>query len=315
VCQRSAISRNGLAGGFDFDGDGKQDLALARTNGLEVMLGRAPDDATLAKPSIACDPAVSLPNVPQGTAAPAALGDLNADGCDELGVRYGDRLGVIIVFGFDPSGVRCGGRTQVSWVRISGDAEAGLPTLRLGTSMAHAGTLLANDPRDFLAVTADLYSFQGISQPTVLLFDVAEVVARRPASGGVLVGALGDGLSPVPLVYLERAPGFGRMLWGGVNLVGDAKPDLVVSAPGASVSGDGVGAVFVFAGGTVKPGVNESALTVFPDQRERASFGQDLAASPASTAQGQPAALVIGAPLSYRSGTANGTAFVLPVDF
>jgi hypothetical protein len=105
------------------------------------------------------------------------------------------------------------------------------------------------------------------------------------------------------------------MLWGGVNVVGDARPDLIVSAPGASANGDGTGAVFVFAGGTVVSGRNEPAVTIFPDQRERASFGQDLAASAASTTLSQPAAIVVGAPTSYRSGTSNGTAFILPMDF
>jgi hypothetical protein len=313
VCQRAALSRNGLVGGFDFNGDATQDLALSRTNGLEVVFGRAPDDASLAKPSIACDMGYTLPNVPQGTTLLAALGDLNGDGCHELGLRYGDRLGFIVLYGFDPGGARCGGRTEASWVRVAGDVEAGLPTLRLGVAMARAGRLLANDSRDFVAVTADLYSFEGVAQPTVLLFDVAELNARRPMSGGVMVGALGDGLVPVPLVYLDRAPGFGRQLWGGVNVVGDPLPDLVVGAPTANANGDGTGAVFTFAGGRTVPGRNESHFTVFPDQRERASFGQDLAVTAGTGST--PPALIIGAPLSYRSGTANGTAFILPLDY
>ncbi|MCA3016152.1 MAG: VCBS repeat-containing protein [Myxococcaceae bacterium] len=314
VCQRAALSRSGLAGGFDFNGDGRQDVALARTNGLEVVFGRAPDDPSLSRPSIACDVGFTLPNVPQGTAAPAALGDLNGDGCAEVGLRYGDRLGVIIVYGFEPGGGRCGGRTEASWLRLSAEAEAGAPTLRLGVAMARAGPLLAGDGRDFVAVTADQYPFDGVSQPTVLLYDAAQLNARRPAAGGALVGALGDGLAPVPLVFLERAPGFGRMLWGGVDVVGDSTRDLVVSAPGASLNGDGTGAVFVFAGGSVTPGRNEPALTVLPDHRERAAFGQDLAASPASVVLGQPPALVIGAPASSRTGTSNGTAFFLPMN-
>jgi hypothetical protein len=54
-------------------------------------------------------------------------------------------------------------------------------------------------------------------------------------------------------------------------------------------------------------------LTVVADPRERSSFGADLWLSPP---QGSlPATLAIGAPLSYRSGTANGTAFLLPLDF
>jgi hypothetical protein len=145
--------------------------------------------------------------------------------------------------------------------------------------------------------------------------DLAQVNAKRPASGGALVAALGDGLEPVPLVYLERAPGLGRQLWGGVNVMGDPKPDLIVGAPTASVNGDGTGAVFVFVASTVKPGRNESSLTILPDERERASFGVDLAATAASGALSTPGAIIVGAPLSYRSGTANGTAFVLPLDF
>jgi hypothetical protein len=314
VCQRAAIGRNGLLGGFDFNGDGTQDIAMSRTNGLEVAFGRAPDDASLAKPSVVCDMGYSLPNIPQGTTLLAALGDLNGDGCHELGIRYGDRLGVIVLYGFDPGGARCGGRTEGSWVRLSGDAETGLPTIRLGVAMARAGRLLANDTRDFIAVTADLYSYQGVAQPTVLLYDVDQLNLRRPTSGGALVGALGDGLEPVPLVYLERAPGFGRQLWGSVNVVGNGLPDLVVAAPTASANGDGTGAVFVFAGGSVVPGKNESSFTIFPDQRERAAFGQDLAATSPSAMFSTPAAIIIGAPLSYRSGTSNGTAFVLELN-
>jgi hypothetical protein len=313
VCQRSGLSRNGLAGGFDFNGDGTQDLALTRLGGLEVMLGRRADDPALAKPSAACDSAFSFPTVAAGTAMPVALGDLNDDGCAEVGMRYGDRLGVFIIYGFDASGARCGGRTTASWIRLSAEAEVGAPTIRLGVAMARAGPFVAGDRRDFVAITADAFSFEGVSQPTVLLYDSAQLNARRPTSGSALVGALGDGLEPVPLVYLERAPGFGRQLWGNVDVTGDGKPDLIVSAPGASLNGDGTGAVFVFAGGQGVIGRNEPAMTVFPDQRERAAFGQDLAATHAVAPN--PAALVIGAPLSYRSGTSNGTAYVLKANF
>ncbi len=54
-------------------------------------------------------------------------------------------------------------------------------------------------------------------------------------------------------------------------------------------------------------------LLIAADDRERAAFGQDLSLSAAGG--GAPAAIGIGAPLSYRTGTANGTAFVLPLDF
>jgi hypothetical protein len=315
ICQRSAISRNGVAGGFDFNGDGLQDLAVARTNGLEIFGGQPPDDPQLARPSMACTPLFTFPFISQATSMPTPLGDLDGDDCDDVGFRYSDnanRQGVVIAFGFDSGGTRCNGRTTASWVRIAGDTEVGVPTMRLGVAMARAGRVLANNT-DAVAISADLYPYVGVTQPTVLLIPTAQIVAKRPASGGALVGILADGLDPVPVVPMIRALGFGRALAGGVDVDGDGREDLVVSAPGANVNGDGTGAVYVFKGGTVAPGANVPVLLIAADARERASFGQDLSLSGAKGSV--PAALGIGAPLSYRQGTANGTAFVLPLDF
>lgn len=315
TCQRSALGRNGLVGQFDFNGDGKQDLGVTRANGFEVFTGRAPDDAQLAKPSMGCDPLYSLPFQTPATSMPAALGDLDGDGCDEVGLRYSDgnnRQGVIVLFGADPGGTRCGGKTEVTGVRISGDTETGVPTMRLGVSLTRARDLTAAGS-DHVAMTADLYPYQGTAQPTVLLVPTAQLVAKRPSTGLQLVSILGDGLVAVPVVPNERALGFGRMVWGDLDVDGDGVRDLVVSAPGANVNGDGTGAVFVFKGGTLVAGPNRPATLIVADHRERAAFGQDL--SVAKPAGASPAALGIGAPLSYRSGTANGAAFVLPFDF
>jgi hypothetical protein len=315
ICQRALLSRNGLVGGFDFDGDAKGDLAMTRTNGLEIFAGRAPDDAQLLKPSMACDPIFTFPFITQTTSMPTALGDLNADGCDEVAFRYSDnanRQGVVIAFGFDPGGVRCGGVSAPSWVRISGDTETGVATMRLGVSIARARDVLASGV-DAVAITADLYPYQGVAQPTVLLVPTAQIMAKRPASGGVLASILGDGLVAVPVVPMQRALSFGRSLAGNVDVDGDGRRDLVVSAPGATINGDGTGAVLVFKGGTVTPGPNLPVLLIAADDRERGAFGQDLSLSASSGTV--PAALGIGAPLSYRTGTANGTAFVLPLDF
>ncbi len=315
ICQRTQLSRNGVIGGFDFDGDAKQDLGMTRSNGFEVFAGRAPDDAQLTKPSMACDPIFTFPFITQTTSMPTPLGDLNADGCDEIGFRYSDnanRQGVIIAFGFDPGGTRCGGVTVPSWVRISGDTETGVATMRLGVAMTRARDVLASGV-DTVAITADLYPFQGVTQPTVLLVPTSQIVAKRPASGERLVSILGDGLVAVPIVPMVRALGFGRQLMGNVDTDGDGKRDLVVSAPGANVNGDGTGAVYVFKGGTVTQGANLPVLLIAADDRERGAFGQDLSLS--ASRGNVPAALGIGAPLSYRQGTANGTAFVLPLDF
>jgi hypothetical protein len=313
VCQRSNVGR-AIAGGFDFNHDGKQDLLVTRSNGLEVIGGQAPDDAQFARPTMACTSLYSLPALPWATSAPAALGDLDGDGCDEVGVRYsdnGNRQGVVIVFGFNPDPTKCNGHVGESYVRISGDPETGVALMRLGVSLTRAGKVMG-DGKDYVAITADLYNYLGSPQPTVLLVDVAQVVSKRPASGGVLVSILGD-LTPVPVLPPATALGFGRMVWGNADVTGDGVPDLVVSSTGANVNGDGTGAVFVFAGGTVKAGPNVPALLVVGDAQERGAFGQDLGVSKSSGSV--PAAIGIGAPLSYRSGTANGTAFVLPTDF
>ena len=314
ACRRASISRAGIAGGFDFDGDGKEDVMATRNNGFEIFLGRAPDDATLAKPSMGCDPVFSLPALVQAVSAPNAVGDLDGDGCDEVALRYSDatRSGVLIAFGYDASGVHCGTHTQPVTLRISGDPETGLNSMGLGIATARAGKVLG-DNRDFLAISALVYPFMGVTQPTVLLFDIAQLAAKRPVTGSAVVGALNDGLVPIPLVYKERAPGFGRNLAGNVDITGDGKVDLVVSAPTASINGDGTGAVFVFAGGPQLGGARPSAITIVGDGKERASVGQDLfLCAPTAPVK---ASLGIGAPVSYRTGTSNGTSWLLPFDF
>jgi hypothetical protein len=309
ACKRSNLGRN-LIGGFDFDGDGKQDLLLTRNNGLELFLGRAPSDASLAKPSLACDPVFSLPALAQGVSAPAALADLDLDGCDEVALRYSDndRSGVVIAFGFSSDTTRCKGHNAAAWLRVVGDPEKGLSNLQLGVASAYAGKVLA-DARTFVAISAGLFPLEGVVQPAVLLFDAAQLAKARPSTGEAVVGALQDGLTPLAFAYRDRSPGFGRALAGNTDLDGDGVVDLVVAAPGASINGDGTGAVFVFRGAAKLSGKLEPWLTLVGDGSERASVGQDLSVV-AATAR-TPAALAVGAPLSYRTGTANGTAWLL----
>jgi hypothetical protein len=322
ACTRSALSRTGIGGGFDFNHDGKQDLAVTRTNGLEIFLGRAPDDPQLNKLTAQCGSAFTLPALATATYGPVPLGDLDGDGCDEIAVRYGavsgttadpfvTPNGVVIVFGFDPGGM-CGASTAPSWVRISGEPEVGINSMQLGFAIAPAGKVLG-DARKLIAISARLYPYNGVAQPAVLLYDAAQIVAKRSMGIGVLAGAIGDGLTPVPVLYSARAPGLGRALAGNIDVNGDGTPDLIVGAPGANINGDGTGAVFVFAGGPSLHGQVESLLTIVGDGSERGNFGQDLSASPAVGAL--PSTLGIGAPASYRTGTSNGTAFTLPLGF
>jgi hypothetical protein len=316
-CKRTAIGR-GLVGGFDFNGDGRQDLGVLREKGMEVFLGRAPEDASLAKLTMGCDPFYSWPSLNLQTSAPATLGDLNSDGCDELAWRYSEnaRSGVAILFGFDSSGSRCGARTTGTVLRLAGDSEMSLNNLGLGVGMARAGRFLG-DTRDFVAISASSIPFNGVTQPVVLLYDKAQLLSelgRRQSAGRPLViGALGDGLEPVMLVHRTRAVSFGASLAGGWDLTGDGVPDLVVGAPGASDASDGGGAVFLYAGGRGREGALSPFLMVVGDGAERSALGQDLAVMPGAT--GVPPLLLIGAPRSYRTGTQNGTAFAVPLTF
>jgi hypothetical protein len=217
---------------------------------------------------------------------------------------------VIVLFGYSSAAGRCKGHAKPAWLRIAGDADVGLGNMQLGVASAYAGAVLG-DARKFVAISAGLFPFEGVRQPAVLLFDAAHIAAARPLEGEQLIGALQDGLVPLPIVYRDRSPGFGRALAGNVDLDGDGVVDLAVAAPGASVNGDGTGAVFVFPGGASMGGRLDPWLTLVGDGSERASVGQDLAVIAARP--GTPAALAVGAPLSYRTGTANGTAWLLPL--
>ncbi|MET0406463.1 MAG: VCBS repeat-containing protein, partial [Cystobacter sp.] len=315
TCQRRGLGR-GLVGGFDFNGDGKQDIGVLRNNGFEVFLGRAPDDASLAKLSMGCDPFYSSPYFAQQTSAPTVLGDLDADGCDEVAWRSADGAtsNVIILFGHDAGGTRCKGRKVPATVRLADrDGEVTGPFAGLGVSTTRAGRLLGKTGADFLAMTATNVPYEGVTQPTVLLIDVAKVVQRRPASGEAKVNALD--LVSHSLVNQTRAVNFGAVLKGNVDLSGDGVPELIVSAPGSSVASDGGGAVFVYQGGPDTKGALVPWLTVTGDTSERANFGMSLALTPGDGSAKMPPTLVIGAPLSYRTGAENGTAFMLPFSF
>ncbi|OJH37225.1 FG-GAP repeat domain-containing protein [Cystobacter ferrugineus] len=312
VCQRRALGRSVL-GGFDLNGDGKQDIGVLRNNGFELFLGRAPDDLSLSKLSMGCDPVYSSPYYDRQTSAPAALGDLDGDGCDEVAWRAADgsASNVIILFGHDTSGAKCARKVPTT-VRLA-DRQADAPGLYagLGGSTARVGRVLGKSGADYLAVTATNIPYEGVTQPSVLLIDVAEVSKRRPATGEVNVKAVD--LNPLMVVSPTRAVNFGAVVRGNVDLTKDGVPELIVSASGASVASDGGGAVFVYEGGPAIKGAPSPWLLLTGDTAERANFGQSLALTPGDTRT--PPSLVIGAPLSYRTGAENGTAFMLPLTF
>jgi len=316
LCTRSQIGR-GIAGGFDFNGDGVQDIAAVRSSGMEIFLGRPPSDPSpTAKLTMACDSGwtatfVTVTGAATGTGSPTPLGDLDGDGCDEVAVRTSPFLqsSFAIAFGFDATGAHCAGHTQPAWIRFA-DREANLGNLGLGVAFARAGRFLS-DGRDLVAVTASTFPVGGISQDVVLLYDAAGIAARRPASGELFLPAYGGGLEPTPLVFPTRVVGLGRALAGNIDLTGDGKPELIVGAPGASFSADGAGAVMVLLGGGSASAPVEY-LRIVGDPRERSTFGAALGLiRPGVTAP----QLILGAFTSFRTGTQNGTTYSLPLGF
>ncbi|HVE83491.1 MAG TPA: integrin alpha, partial [Myxococcales bacterium] len=296
---------------------GRQDLAATRSSGLEVFLGRPPDDASpAAKLTMACDSVwtatfLSTTGAATATGSPTPLGDLDGDGCDELAVRASPFLqtSFVIAFGFDPTGVHCAGHTQPAWLRLA-DREANLGFLGLGVAFARAGRFLS-DGRDLVAVTATSFPVGGVAQDAILLYDAAAIAAQRPASGERLLAAYGDGVEPTPLTFPTRIVGLGRALAGNLDLSGDGKPELIAGAPGASFTADGAGAVVVLLGGGSASAPVEF-LRIAGDPRERSNFGSALGLiRPGPTAP----ELLVGAFTSFRTGTQNGTAYALPLGF
>jgi hypothetical protein len=349
-CRRSGLGR-AVAGGFDWNGDGRQDVAALRSGGFDVFLGRPPDDPGLDKLTMVCDPAFTLPSqAPASVSALAPLGDLDGDPCHELGLRVstdGSRGGVLVLFGHDGEGKCRGGAAAGAGagagapvgLRILADGDVGLSAVGLGLALARLGRFTA-DGRDVVAVSATRYPVEGAAQPAILLYEAAALAAaaRAPAATPppapatqdagaagspdpvlriVTEPAWGGALAPRVLVTRDRPGAFGQSLAGGVDVTGDGRPDLIVGAPGASVASEGSGAVFVYAGGvaagTDRPHALAAALTILGDARERGQLGADIAVTGATDGAG--AVLVVGAPASYRTGTRNGTAFALPLRF
>lgn len=300
-----------VAGGFDFNGDGRADIAATRTGGLEIFLGRPADDGTLAKLTMGCDPALTLSGLPAPIVSVAAIRDVNGDGCDDVAVGYHDAThgGVVVTFGFDVSGVRCGGRTTPSSVQISADADTGETYFGLGTAVANVGKF-RNDATSWLAVGATKLPFTGGARAGVMLLDLAKVTALRPASGIAAKGLATSGVTTNLVGSVDVLDGLGSALVGGVDVTGDGIVDLVAGAPAASFAANGSGVALVFAGGAASTGeLRPWALVAGDDGSTAAGLGRALSLFPAGGSR--PAMLGIGSPTSARSGPGNGAAFLL----
>jgi FG-GAP repeat len=300
-----------VAGGFDFNGDGKGDLAARRTDGAEIFLGRAPDDATLSELTMGCDPIASIPKLPAPVVALAPVRDLDGDSCDDVVVGYHDAThgGVLVAFGFDPGGTRCGGHTALRTLRLSADADAGESYLGLGTSVAHAGSFLGGST-SWLAVGASSLPVSGASRPGVMLIHRAQLAALRPASGNAVRGLGESGITTHVLTSADPIEGLGSAMSGAIDVTGDGIVDLVVGAPDASFAAAGSGTAVVFAGGATTTGAVQPYLLVTGDDGSTAAgLGRSLSLLP--SAPGRSAILAVGSPTSGRSGAGNGVAYLL----
>lgn len=300
-----------VSGGFDFNGDGKQDVAARRSDGVDVYLGRALEDAGGAKLTMGCDAALAVPKLAARVVAVTPLGDVDGDGCAELALGYHDAShgGVVVAFGFDVGGARCGGRTAPSFVQMAADADVGETYLGLGISVANAGAFVGGAKR-WLAVGASHLTFGSGARSGVMLLDLAAIAGLRPPSGTKLVGVVASGVANHVLTTSEALDGFGEALSGGVDVTRDGIVDLVVGAPRAPFAADGAGAAAVFAGGATSTGELSPYLIIAGDDGSvPASLGRSLSALPAQGAR--PALLAIGSPTSARLGAGNGAAYLL----
>lgn len=297
-----------VAGGFDANGDGREDVAMTFGHGVDVVLGVPPDAGAPGQRTMLCDTHASLA-LPGDARSVEALGDLNGDACDELAVTYDDgaHAGVVVLFGFDAGGSRCGGRTTSSFVRIAEDAEVDAAYAGLGTSVARAGRLFGPADVSALAIGARSLTVDGVAGPAVVFVDIAAIVAARPMSGEALRGLTRDALR-MHAITLPGSAAFGATLRAGADLDGDAVPDLVVGAPDDAFVGPGAGAVYVFAGGTALRDHARAvpALVIAGDEGEL-GFGRTLA----SLFDAGGRLLAIGAPASERVGPGSGAVFTL----
>lgn len=234
-----------VAGGFDFDGDGRSDVLLGGATNVAIFRGRPYAGMTYQQNTLVCD-AILDEALPAEPRAAVSLGDLDGDGCDEVAISYDDgtKAGVVVHFGFDVAGVRCAGRTSPSRVRLAEDPDTQAPYARFGRSVARAGRFLGPSGPELLAFSTDVAG--GGSE--IVLIPLATVAAARPVTGTTLLGLTRDSLA-VASFHTRLAGDFGATVAGGFDATGDGVPDLAIGLPSSDFAGPEAGAVVVVAGG------------------------------------------------------------------
>ena len=302
-----------VAGGFDHNGDGYEDLILGSTaygieGGFSLAYGRAPDPE--GRIVVLCDVQHWL-GVSSGSnlgGAVTGIGDLDGDGCDEAAVGAdADDLGrsnqgsVRVMWGFGPD---CGGSTPEVTTLVSGVAQD-----RVGYALAGGRDVDGDEVPDLVATALDADSGAGavgamwLVSGSWLATQPRQPAAILPSDAGTQLSVLPDDRVDGDLVNGD----FGS----SVALVPHpANPNVTWVAVGQQAGGvggiDQAGGVWVF----------EYTRTGF-DPQPIALVGGESVGSQMGTALGahrQTAGLAVGAALSDAAGLDAGAIYPFRLD-
>lgn len=235
-----------VAGGFDYDHDGKADLAIGGTTwdgkgGVRIYLGRS---STPGSTSVLCAPELDVRGSYAGDhfgGQLTALGDLDGDGCDELAiaadnyetaVELQNEGGVVLLYGTG-AGCTAGPRYAV--------IHSGVASAAVGASLAAAN--LDGAGAHELVIGSTAYARAGITYGGYWIINGDALAAVTPAAA-----------QPYPLVELAVSvllgPDNGEQFGGAVTAVDatdDAPGYVYLGIPSSSDSGVArSGAVFVY---------------------------------------------------------------------
>lgn len=279
-----------IAGGLDFDHDGRCDLAIGGVTwdgrgGARVYLGRS---AVTDKTKVLCAPALDLRGNATGDrfgGQLTALGDLDGDGCDELAVaadnyestaELQNEGGALIVYG---TGSGCASGPRYAMLHSA------LPGGTAGASLAAAD--LDNDGKRELVIGSVAYAQAGVTYGAYWVMNGSALAAATPSAAAPHPQVAID----VPLLLgPESGEQYGSAV--AVRAATASSPGLVLI--GIPLSGDsGVarsGAVFAY------PYVAETGLSDVAAARFGGEAGPDGSFGAAIAVRG--GRVVIGAPAS-----------------